>query len=79
MQRPWRNTAHLACSPWFAQSASLHNPEPSDQGWHHPQWLGPSTPIISHQNAPIYMPPGQSNGDNFEVTSAHACLCQVDN
>ena len=32
----------LAFSPWLAWSAFLQNPGPPAQGWHHPQWVGPT-------------------------------------
>jgi hypothetical protein len=36
----------LDCFPWLAQPAFLQNPEPPAQGWHHPQWAGPS--LLDH-------------------------------
>ena len=32
----------LACSSCFASPAFLENPGPPAQGWHYPQWAGPS-------------------------------------
>ena len=35
----------LAGFPWLAQAAFLANLGPPAQGWYHPQWAGPSSPI----------------------------------
>ena len=44
----------LACFPWPAQNASLHNLRLLDQGWHHPQWSVPFQSIINQENLPTY-------------------------
>jgi hypothetical protein len=31
-----------ACSTWLPQPVFLYNPGPPAQGWHRPQWAGPS-------------------------------------
>ena len=38
----------LTCFPWLAQLVFLRNPGPPAQGWHHPQWPGPSPPLITN-------------------------------
>lgn len=51
----------LVCFPRRARTVSLCNPGPLSQGWHRPQWAGPS--YINHQeNAPTDSPTQQSDG-----------------
>ena len=52
----------LACSPWLSQPSFLYHPGPPVQGWHHPQWPGPSH--INQENAPQIC---QSDGGNVSV------------
>lgn len=39
-QRPWN--AIIGLLLWLAQLPSLHNAGPPAQGWHCPEWVGPS-------------------------------------
>jgi len=68
----------LACFPWLTQPAFLQNPGPPAQGWHHPQWAGPSHPRSIIEKMPYSWVSWRHFLRGRSFLCVNSSLCQVD-